>query len=77
MYWFGWMGATGTHFFQGAVEARRGIFFSSTNASILTMTSDRLSPPPRARERAFSIRNYVASRGESESTTEASSVGEK
>ena len=56
---------------------RRATFFSSTSASIFTMTSERLSPPPRARERAFSIRNSVASRGDSESTTEASSVGEK
>src|SRR3989344_3988435 len=56
---------------------RRATFFSSTSASIFTMTSERLSPPPRARERAFSIRNSVASRGERESTTEPSSVGEK
>ena len=56
---------------------RRAIFFSSASASILTTTSERLSPPPRARERAFSIRNSVASRGDSESTTDASSVGEK
>ncbi len=41
------------------------------------MTSDRLSPPPRARERAFSIRNSLASRGDSEASTEPSSSGLK
>jgi len=49
----------------------------SASASTLTMASERLSPPPRARMRALSIKNSVASRGESDSTTEASSDGEK
>ena len=47
---------------RGGSQAR--YLFSSTNASILTMTSDRLSPPPRARERAFSIRNPSLRAGE-------------
>ena len=42
-----------------------------------TSASDRLSPPPRARERAFSIRNSVASRGDSAGSTEPSSLGLK
>ena len=45
--------------------------------SNFTITSDRLSPAPRARVRAFWIRNSQASRGVSMATVLASSSGEK
>lgn len=55
----------------------RGSRFSSASASIFTTSSDRLSPPPRDRARALSMRNSLASRGASESSTDASSADEK
>ena len=43
-----------------------------SSGSTLTMASERLSPPPMARSRAFSSRNLLASRGGSASTPRAS-----
>ena len=48
-----------------------------SSGSSFTIASDRLSPPPCPRERAFSMRNSVASRGDSEERTEPSSLGLK
>ena len=46
----------------------------SVRGSSLTITNERLSPPPLPRERAFSIRNSVASRADKVESTEPSSA---
>ena len=48
-----------------------------SRGSNLTMARDRLSPPPRARDRAFWIMNSVASRGDSMDSAEPISLGLK
>src|SRR5450830_653172 len=53
---------------------RRMVLGEPTRGSMRTTTSDRLSPPPRARLRALSIRNSVASRGERPANTEPNSA---